>query len=61
MAGENPKSIRVTVSLSPQDHAELNALAIEAKVSLAWLVRYAVADLLKRHREGAELQLPLRL
>jgi hypothetical protein len=38
----------------------LSALAEEHRVSLAWLVRYAVSDLLERHRHD-QLQLPLEL
>ena len=36
------KSVRVSVSLPPDDHAALTEIAKEHRVSLAWLVRTAV-------------------
>lgn len=49
---------RVTVSVDERDYDQLVALADDHRVSLAWLVRYAVADLLERHRQH-QLELPL--
>ena len=51
---------RVTVSVDERDYEQLSALAEEYRVSLAWLVRYAVSELLERHRHD-QLQLPLEL
>jgi hypothetical protein len=51
---------RVTVSVDDRDYEQLVALAEEHRVSLAWLVRYAVSDFLVRYRED-QLQLPLEL
>lgn len=51
---------RVTVSVDERDYQQLVALADEHRVSLAWLVRYAVADFLERYRQD-QLQLPLEL
>ena len=51
---------RVTVSVDQRDYEQLTALAEEYRVSLAWLVRYAVADFLERYRQD-QLQLPLEL
>jgi predicted transcriptional regulator len=51
---------RVTVSVDERDYEQLSALAEEHRVSLAWLVRYAVSELLERHRHD-QLQLPLEL
>lgn len=51
---------RVTVSVDDRDYEQLAALAEEHRVSLAWLVRYAVSDFLVRYRED-QLQLPLEL
>jgi hypothetical protein len=51
---------RVTVSVDERDHEQLVALADEHRVSLAWLVRYAVADFLERYRQD-QLELPLEL
>jgi predicted transcriptional regulator len=51
---------RVTVSVDDRDYEQLAALAEEHRVSLAWLVRYAVSDFLVRYRAD-QLQLPLEL
>jgi hypothetical protein len=51
---------RVTVSVDERDYDQLSTLAEEHRVSLAWLVRYAVADFLERYRQD-QLQLPLEL
>jgi hypothetical protein len=51
---------RVTVSVDERDYEQLVALADEHRVSLAWLVRYAVADFLERYRQD-QLELPLEL
>lgn len=49
-------AVRVTASLSRAQEAALKKLAAEHKVSVAWLVRYAVDQLFER---GREPQLPL--
>ena len=49
---------RVTVSVDERDYEQLTTLAEEYRVSLAWLVRWAVADLLERYRQD-QLELPL--
>jgi hypothetical protein len=51
---------RVTVSVDERDYEQLSTLAEEYRVSLAWLVRYAVGDFLERYRQD-QLQLPLEL
>ena len=51
---------RVTVSVDERDYEQLSALAEEHRVSLAWLVRYAVGDFLQRYRQD-QLELPLEL
>ena len=51
---------RVTVSVDERDYEQVSALAEEHRVSLAWLIRYAVSELLERHRDD-QLQLPLEL
>jgi Ribbon-helix-helix domain len=51
---------RVTVSIDERDYEQLSALAEEHRVSLAWLVRYAVGDFLERYRQH-QLELPLEL
>ncbi len=54
------KGHRITVSLTDSDHAALSALAERHDVSLSWLARKAITDLLELH-ENEELQLPLNL
>ena len=51
---------RVTVSVDERDYDELSVLAEQHRVSLAWLVRYAVGDFLERYRQD-QLVLPLEL
>jgi hypothetical protein len=48
--------VRVTASLSRGQEQALKELAARHKVSVAWLVRYAVDQLIQ---EGREAQLPL--
>ncbi|MGI9484356.1 MAG: ribbon-helix-helix protein, CopG family [Geminicoccaceae bacterium] len=57
---ENKLATRITVTVDEQDHAQLTKLAEQYRVSLAWLVRYAVSDMLDRHQQD-QLQLPLDL
>ena len=53
-----PASVRVTASLPREQYNVLVALAAKHKVSVAWLVRFAVAQL----TDNAEtVQLPLEL
>jgi hypothetical protein len=48
--------VRVTASLSRNQEAVLKELATRHKVSVAWLVRYAVDQLIE---QGRDVQLPL--
>jgi len=52
------KKHRLTVSITDDDYAELCALAEKSDVSLAWLARQAIADLIEKNRVD-ELQMPL--
>ena len=51
---------RVTVNLDDREYQELSALSDRHRVSLAWLGRQALIDLLERC-ESEGLQLPLTL
>lgn len=53
-----PASVRVTASLPPQQYRVLVALAAKHKVSVAWLVRYAISQLAE---QAETVQLPLDL
>jgi hypothetical protein len=49
---------RVAVNLEDDEFAELAALAEKHNISMAWIGRKAILDLLQLHRENT-LQLPL--
>ena len=51
---------QVTVNLDDREYQELSALSDRHRVSLAWLGRQAIIDLLERC-ESEGLQLPLTL
>ena len=51
---------RVTINLEDREYAELSALSDRHRVSLAWLGRRAIVELLERV-ETEDLQLPLNL
>jgi predicted transcriptional regulator len=51
---------RITVNLSDDEHAALEALAEKSRVSKAWLGRQAICTLLERAKQD-ETQLPLPL
>lgn len=51
-------SVRITVSLTREQDRVLRALADKHKVSVAWLVRYAVTELVD---QANSVQLPLDL
>lgn len=59
MSEKERKDLRVTVSLSPTAYAELLELAQKNDVSIAWIMRYAVTDLLDRYRDSPQRKLPL--
>ncbi len=44
---EDRAQVRLSVSLSPDQHRELNEIARKNRVSVAWVVREAVERLLK--------------
>jgi len=56
----NRKEARLSVSFDAGDYAQLSALAARRNVSVAWLVRQAVLELIGREREVADNpELPL--
>ncbi len=44
---------RVTVSVTSADYDTLNALANKDDVSVSWVVRRAINEYLRRHRQSA--------
>lgn len=57
MAQNDEGTVRVTATLSRSQEAALRDLAARHKVSIAWLVRHAVDQLI----ESGAVQLPLDL
>jgi len=55
----NRKIVRTSVSLDERMFSEVALLASQNDVSVAWLVRKAVAELLDRRRQDLEPRLPL--
>jgi hypothetical protein len=49
--GRKP-SVRLSVSVSATDHAELARFAEARDLSLAWVVRRAISDFVERHRNA---------
>ena len=52
--------VRLSVSLGPASYAKLSRLANRNDVSLAWMIRKAVADLIERQEEDDQMVLPLQ-
>ena len=59
-----PKSdkrvVRLSVTLNEDDHAELCKLAGELDLSVAWVIRRAIADFVAAHSEEDAPELPLK-
>lgn len=55
----NRKIVRTSVSLDERMFSEVAQLASENDVSVAWLIRKAVAELLERRGQDSESHLPL--
>ena len=55
----NRKTARISVSFDDRVYAALSSLAHEQDVSIAWLVRRAVHDLIDRCEVVADAVLPL--
>lgn len=53
---------RITVNLTDQEHAALSDLAKRCQVSMAWLGRRALAELIEKYRDRpGQLPLPFQL
>jgi predicted transcriptional regulator len=57
---ENRKKTRLSVSLDDRIYTDLCSMARQAQVSVAWVVRRAVLEMLERNREMITPELPLR-
>ena len=56
----NRKTARLSISLDAGDYAVLTEIARKEDVSVAWVVRRAVGEIVRSHQEGAtEPELPL--
>ncbi len=60
MKSAREKPLRLSVALSPTEHAELQALADDHNISMAWLGRQAILEFMAKYRHEA-VQLPLNL
>ena len=55
----NRKTARLSISLDARDYAILTEIARKEDVSVAWVVRRAVSEIVRFHQEGAaEPELP---
>ena len=52
--------VRLSFGLDSGSHAKLSRLANRHDVSLAWMIRKAVADFIERQGEDDQAELPLR-
>ena len=52
--------VRLSVSMDAAVHAKLSRLADRRDISLAWLIRKALAEFIERQEEGDQAELPLR-
>ncbi len=52
---------RLTVSLTASDYDALNALAQKDEVSISWVMRRAVEEYLRSHRQTRARTLPQRV
>lgn len=59
MATRPKNTVRTSVILPEQAHAQIEALAAANDVSTAWVIRHAVVRFLEEHGDQAEL--PLRM
>jgi hypothetical protein len=60
MVNRNPRQ-RITISLDRESLKSVSSIASENDVSIAWVIRYAVDNLLKEWKEGRQEQLFLPL
>ena len=56
----NRKAARLTVSLDERTYASLLAIARKDDVTVAWLARRAINELVERHSDVSQTELPLR-
>ncbi len=59
MSGRANNSVRTSFTLSRTQYERLGELALRSDVSVAWLIRYAVQELLEKP-EAEQLPLPIR-
>ena len=52
--------VRLSVGLDTATHAKLSRLADRNDVSLAWMIRKAIADFIERQEEDDQAELPLQ-
>jgi predicted transcriptional regulator len=57
---ESRKKARLSVSLDDRLYTDLCSMAREAHVSVAWIVRRAILEMVERRQETITPELPLR-
>ena len=55
------KNRRITISLDQTTFENISRVASENNISMAWVIRYAVDNLLGQQEEGQQLLLPLAI
>jgi Ribbon-helix-helix protein, copG family len=53
------KNARLTVTLDDRDYIALQVLSEKEDVSIAWLARRAIQEMLERYKSGMQDELPL--
>lgn len=48
---------RITISLDKEAYQELNKIAESHRISVSWLTRYAIDELLSQCRKGQKIEL----
>ena len=51
-------AVRFSVSLDPQSYSKLTRIATTNDVSIAWTVRKAIAEFVRRQEESEQAELP---
>ncbi len=57
---EKKKNVRLSVTIAESDHSQLTQMAAENDLSLAWMVRRAVAEFVERNRNASKMDVPFQ-
>jgi hypothetical protein len=59
-ASKKVKKPRVTITMSPENNRRLKALAAANQRSVAWIINYAIGEILEKYEGNPTPQLPVR-